>query len=108
MSAADRAKRAAAAANRVRTLADLNRESSSSAPHDDESDDAGSSSAFGGAFGRRREDLFTGGEKSGLAVQNPDGPGSSEQERLVRNILNRAEQWVFDSVVFYCVCDRHG
>ncbi|KAK7205055.1 hypothetical protein BZA70DRAFT_278977 [Myxozyma melibiosi] len=87
MSAADRAKRAAAAANRVRTLADLNKESSPA--HDDDSDEG---SSYGRAFGRRREDLFTGGEKSGLAVQNPDGPSIPEPTRLVSNILSRAER----------------
>ncbi|KAK9480898.1 SEP domain-containing protein [Lipomyces japonicus] len=90
MSAADRARRAAAAGNRVRTLADINNNDNDHAGHalspsHDDSDDERSS--FGRAFDQQSENFFTGGEKSGLAVENPD----SDRSRVVRDILRQAE-----------------
>ncbi|KAK9472831.1 SEP domain-containing protein [Dipodascopsis tothii] len=71
--------------NRIRTLSDLNSDGGPSAfsGQSDSEDEA----RPGQALGRRPDDLFTGGEKSGLAVQNPD----SDRNRLVRNILQQAE-----------------
>ncbi|KAK9460029.1 SEP domain-containing protein [Lipomyces oligophaga] len=92
MSSSDRAKRAAAASNRVRTLADINRESSSQASaggSGGDSDNDGSS--FGRAYRKPQENFFTGGEKSGLAVQNPDGQNQG-QNSLVRDLLMQAER----------------
>jgi UBX domain-containing protein 1 len=37
------------------------------------------------------QDFFTGGEKSGLAVQNPNAANPRDQ---INNILKRARQWV--------------
>ncbi|KAK9250071.1 hypothetical protein V1507DRAFT_468674 [Lipomyces tetrasporus] len=90
----DKSKHPGESSGRVRTLADLNNDNgpsgspfgSRSPSAQPGSDDEGSS--FGNAFRRRQpEDLFTGGEKSGLAVQNPD----SDRHRLVRDLLRRAE-----------------
>ncbi|KAK9434527.1 SEP domain-containing protein [Lipomyces doorenjongii] len=90
----DRSKRPGASSRRVRTLADLNNDGGASrSPFGSRSpsaqpgsDDEGSS--FGSPSRRRQpDDLFTGGEKSGLAVQNPD----SDRHRLVRDLLRRAE-----------------
>ncbi|KAK9468511.1 SEP domain-containing protein [Lipomyces arxii] len=85
----DKSKRPTGSSNRVRTLADMNNDTSAGPSFGSQSppsDDDGSN--FGRAFRRGQpEDLFTGGEKSGLAVQKPD----SERGRLVRDILRQAE-----------------
>lgn len=58
--------------SKLRTLKDLQASS-----HDDDDDDD------------KDQDLFAGGEKSGLAVQNPDSKGPAH---LFRDILNQARQ----------------
>ncbi|KAK9241075.1 SEP domain-containing protein [Lipomyces kononenkoae] len=91
----DKSKRPGASSQGVRTLADLNNDGgdevspfgSRSPSANPGSDDEGSS--FFGSASRRRQptDFFAGGEKSGLAVQNPD----SDRNRLVHDLLRRAE-----------------
>ncbi|KAK9451312.1 SEP domain-containing protein [Limtongia smithiae] len=107
-SSSERARRAAAASSRFRSFSDINNAESASSSAGGPS--SLSSSAFRGSrspsnqptsdddddyhsYGGRQqpEDFFTGGEKSGLAVQNPDGP-NSERSRLVRDILQQAER----------------
>jgi len=63
----------------MRTLGDLQSGGGGGHSHDDESDDD------------EKTDLFTGGEKSGLAVQNPNQSNPRDQ---IENILRRARQWV--------------
>lgn len=58
--------------SKLRTLKDL--QGGDSAHDDDESDD-------------EKQDFFAGGEKSGLAVQNPNKPTDH-----FKNILNQAKQ----------------
>ncbi|KAK9455530.1 SEP domain-containing protein [Dipodascopsis uninucleata] len=88
-------------APKIRTLSDLNDDSagpsggsgggspfSRSPSRQIGSDDDGETYVNPYRSQRQPEDLFTGGEKSGLAVQNPD---ASDRGRLVRDILRQAE-----------------
>lgn len=65
--------------SKLRTLKDLQGGSAGNDDDDDDDDD------------EHKQDFFAGGEKSGLAVQNPN---SSKPSDLIKNILNRAKQYV--------------
>jgi len=81
-----------------RTLKDLQGSSAGGHghSHDDDSDDEGP-----------QQDFFAGGEKSGLAVQNPDAggnlpPGRNQQARdVVNSILDQARRWVLAAPATY-------
>lgn len=65
----------------LRTLGDLQSSGGGHGhAHDDDSDDD------------ENHDFFTGGEKSGLAVQNPN---QSNPRDHINNILRRARQYVY-------------
>ena len=44
--------------------------------------------------GRRPRDLFAGGEKSGLAVQDPAQKSSSDPKKLINDIISKAKAYV--------------
>jgi UBX domain-containing protein 1 len=69
----------------LRTLKDL--QSGGGGGHGHAHDDGGDSDED--YQDEENPDLFTGGEKSGLAVQNPNAPNSRDQ---INNILKRARQ----------------
>lgn len=58
---------------------------------DDEDDDDDSDDDHN----RGRGDLFAGGEKSGLAVQDPNAGGpSSDAQKVIRDIIAKAKAYV--------------
>lgn len=66
---------------KIATLGDLNKDQGHSHGHGDDDDDG------------EGQDLFAGGEKSGLAVQNPGDP-----RRQVRDILEKARKYVVEKI----------
>jgi UBX domain-containing protein 1 len=79
------------------TLGDLSQGDGHGHSHDDDDDDDEDDDDYPDDT---QQDFFTGGEKSGLAVQNPDDPrnqrGGARGERgLVDNILKKAGRYVY-------------
>lgn len=70
----------------MRTIQDLQ---SSGGGHGHAHDDGDRESD--GDYNDENQDFFAGGEKSGLAVQNPNQPGPADH---INNILKRARQYV--------------